>query len=270
MSGWALWRCKSQLAFSPDDDGILTGAAKLAAHEGPWHPVWERYCEAPNRYPNVPQKIRQCRMPDLNLFSNSKTHGSWPQWNEAQENDLRNSLKSLKNLPEHEARKRIIELNKKHKNRRKLVWAEIGESQVALALKYLAKLAEHTKSPIASGNVKDITASYSNFGWKADSAVLSALTCINNKENLEAVFTAVRSVYMPWIEESASYLQKLFDKTPYPCGSHSDHKLAAKNSGECLLFIDGLRFDAAKRLLTLLDKKGFLQTKNWFGQPFQV
>ena len=261
--------CKSQLGFSPDDDGILTGAAKLAAHEGPWHPVWERYCEAPNRYPNVPQKIRQCRMPDLNLFSNSKTHGSWPQWNEAQENDLRNSLNTLKNLPEHEARKRIIELNKKHKNRRKLVWAEIGESQLSLALRYLTKLAEHTKSPIASGNVEDITASYSNFGWKADSAVLSALACINNKENLEAVFTAVRSVYLPWIEESASYLQKLFDKTPYPCGSHSDQKLATKNSGECLLFIDGLRFDAAKRLLTLLEKKGFITNEKlvWSALP---
>ena len=74
---------------------------------------------------------------------------------------------------------------------------------------------------------------------------------------MEAVFTAIRSVYLPWIEESASYLQKLFDQSPYPCGSHSDQKLAAKNSGECILFIDGLRFDTAKRLLTLFRKKRF-------------
>ena len=74
-------------------------------------------------------------MPDLNLFSNSETHGSWPQWNETQENDLRNSLNTLKNLPEHEARKRIIDLDKKHRDRRKLVWAEIGESQLVACIK---------------------------------------------------------------------------------------------------------------------------------------
>ena len=200
--------CKSQLAFSPDDDGVLTGAAKLATHEGPWQAVWERYCEAPNRYPKIPVKIRQCRMPDLDLFSNAETHGSWPQWNETQEKELRKSLNSLSTLPEHEARKRILDLDKKHRDRRKLVWAEIGESQLALALRHLARLSEYTKNPIANGTVEDITASYSSFGWKADSAALSALACVDNKENMEAIFTSIRSVYLPWIEESASYLQQ--------------------------------------------------------------
>jgi len=38
--------CKSQLAYHPQNDGALSGAAKLAAHEGPWQAVWKRYCEA--------------------------------------------------------------------------------------------------------------------------------------------------------------------------------------------------------------------------------
>lgn len=261
--------CKSQLAFSPDNDGVLTGAAQLAFHDGPWHPVWERYCEAPNRYPNIPLKIRQCRMPDLDLFSNVETHGSWPQWNETQEKDLRNSFNSISKLPEHEARKRLLDLDKKHRDRRKLVWAEIGESQLVLALRHLARIAEYTKNPIASGTVEDITASYINFGWKADSAVLSALACINNKENMGAVFTAIRSVYLPWIEESASYLQKLFDQSPYPGSVHSDHKGFDSQNGECILFVDGLRFDTAKRLLALFEKKGFITAEKfaWAALP---
>jgi len=108
-----------------------------------------------------------------------------------------------------------------------------------------------------------------NFGWKADSAALSALACINHKENMEAVFTAIRSVYLPWIEESASYLQKLFDQSPYPGGVHSDHKVIDSHNGECLLFVDGLRFDTAKRLLALFEKKGFIATEKfaWAALP---
>lgn len=249
--------CKSQLAFNPDNDGVLTGAAKLASHDGPWHPVWERFCEVPNRYPNIPVRIRQCSMPDLTLFSNSQTHGSWPQWNETKEKDLRNSLKSLKDLPEHEARKQILELDKKHRDRRKLVWAEIGESQLALASKHLANLAEYIKNPIASGTIKDLTAMYCNFGWKADAAVLGALSCINNKGNLEAVFTAIRSVYLPWIEESARYFQKLIQQSPYPGGSCTHRKSEEKKDGECILFVDGLRFDLTKRLIAVLSRKNY-------------
>ena len=261
--------CKSQLSFSPDDEGVLTGAAKLAAHEGPWKPVWDRFCEAPARYPNIPGKIRQCKMPDLNLFSNSKTHGSWPQWNESQEKDLRNSLKALNKLAPHEARNRILELNKNHKNRRKLVWAEIGESQLALALKYLAKLAELTQNPIANGSVEDLTASYSSFGWKADSSVLKALACITSQANTEPVFAAIKSVYSLWMEQSASYVQKLFDSSPYPGGSKTGRKETTKKNGECTLFIDGLRFDVAKRLCGILDGKGFSTNEKavWSALP---
>lgn len=34
--------CKSQLAFNPQKEGVLAGAAKLANHEGPWKAVWDR------------------------------------------------------------------------------------------------------------------------------------------------------------------------------------------------------------------------------------
>lgn len=256
--------CKSQLAFSPDDDGVLIGAAKLAAHEGPWHPVWERYCEAPNRYPNIPLKIRQCRMPDLELFSNAQTHGSWPQWNENQENDLRKSLQATKDLPAHEARKRILKLDEQHRDRRKLVWAEIGDAQLALALKHLARLAEYTQNPIASGSAEDLVVSFNSYGWKADAAVLKALAYINNKENMAAVFTAIRAVYMPWIEDSALYVQKLFADVQYPDDMVSDHKAIYQKGGECILFVDGLRFDTAKRLLVLFDKNGLVASEKIF------
>lgn len=109
--------CKSQLAFDPENDGSLKGAELLAGRKGPWLPVWERFCEAPKRYRNIPALIRQCSMPQTNLFSNADTHGGWPQWNEGREQTLREELLKIQALPPHEARNRLKDLETRHKER---------------------------------------------------------------------------------------------------------------------------------------------------------
>ncbi len=60
--------CKSQLAFNPETDGILEGAARLAVYEGPWKAVWDRYCEAPRRYPGIPDQILKCKNANAESF----------------------------------------------------------------------------------------------------------------------------------------------------------------------------------------------------------
>ena len=160
-------------------------------------------------------------------------------------------------LPEHKARQRILELEREHRDRRKLVWAEMGESQMALVLKHLARMAESTNNPIVAGTIEDICAMYCNFGWKVDDAVLKALSCIDNKDNREAVFVAIRSVYLPWMEQSARYFQKVTDQSFYPGGTCQNQKTVKYKKGECVLFVDGLRFDTAKRLMGSLSQKGY-------------
>ncbi len=261
--------CKSQLGFDPESEGPVAGAGRLALNAGPWRPVWERFCEAPNRYPNIPSNIRKCRMPELDLFSNSKTHGSWPQWNESQERRLRQSLHALSDLPAHKAREKVVELETRHRDRRKLVWAETGESPLALALKHLAILAEHTKKKLAGGGMEDMAAGYASFGWKADAAVLNALSFVDSKENLEAMTAVVRAVYLPWIEESALYLQRLAIEFGYPGGDFNTPKSFDDKDGTCLLFVDGLRFDLAKKLSSALSRKNCKveEKPNWAALP---
>ncbi len=261
--------CKSQLAFHPENDGILAGADRLASHEGPWKPVWERFCEAPKRYPNIPGRIRQCQMPHSDLFSGVETHNGWPQWNEDMENTLRQSLSSLWEHPPHEARKRIADLVKQHCARKELVWAELGEAPLACAVEHLGVLAEITSNALSAGTMSDLATAYSNSGWKADDAVLRILACITRQEDLEAVTTAVRSIYLPWVEESARYLQHVVDKSGYPCKTKSGRSVSLDISGECILFVDGLRFDVAHRLETLLLDAGLHVDEkiNWAALP---
>jgi len=248
--------CKSKLGFNPQKEGILTGVAKLASCEGPWLPIWKRFCEAPKRYSKVPIRLLQCKMPPIELFSDERTHGSWPQWNDDQEKLLRKELKNLEKLPSHEARKRIIELETKHGKRRDLVWAELGEAPLAFSIEHCARLATLTQNSLAAGSIDDLLARYCDFGWQADDALLFALSYVSKIEDVEAAKTAIRSLYIPWAEECAQYLQKKVDESDYPGGSASDETLSKYSEGECVLFIDGLRFDVAKRLKDRLTRKG--------------
>ena len=72
-------------------------------------------------------------------------------------------------------------------------------------------LAAITQTNLAAGTVEDLVAGYGNYGWKADDAVIRALAYIESPTDFEAISTAIRSVYLPWAEESARHLQKIVD-----------------------------------------------------------
>jgi hypothetical protein len=262
--------CKSQLAFNPEAEGSLAGARKLAMREGPWEPVWNRYCEAPQRYPNIPTLIRQCRPPDLSVLDSpaEKLRG-WPQWNDDQESLLKQEWLGLKQRPAHDARRRVLELEKAHALRRDLVWAGLGESPLALASAHLAVIAEVTRTPLAAGSIEDLQVGFTTQGWRADDAVLSALQCVEKSADLPAVTEAIRAIYLPWIEESARYLQQLVDRSGYPGGTIATARAFAAAKGECVLFVDGLRFDTARRLRAVLEGQGgdVAETPTWTALP---
>ena len=154
-----------------------------------------------------------------------------------------------------------------HGRRRNLVWAELGESPLAVALEPLAILAEVTKVSLAAGTVHDLANGYRNHGWKADNAVMCALACVETNEDFKAVSTSIRTVYRPWVEESASYLQKIVDGANYPGGTCLTAKPYSSTQRECLLFVDGLRFDTGKRLAEMLDCSGFDVTEELSWTP---
>ncbi|WP_419594020.1 BREX-1 system phosphatase PglZ type B, partial [Thiolapillus sp.] len=89
---------ESQLGFNPQKEGVLAGAERLALQEGPWKTVWQRFCEAPHRYPNIPKQITKCNPPVFDLLANAESASGWPQWNEQQEKILLNDLKALEQL----------------------------------------------------------------------------------------------------------------------------------------------------------------------------
>jgi len=168
--------------------------------------------------------------------------------------------------------KKILDLEKQHGTRRRLVWAELGESSLSKALEHLSILASGTARPLAAGTIEEIAATYQSFGWTADDAAIRALASTKKPEDMEAVKIAVRAVYLPWAEESARYLQRLVEVSGYPGVNKSAGKSRSYSSledGSCILFVDGLRFDLAQRLKEMLANRGCQVEEiiNWAALP---
>ncbi len=245
--------CKSQLAFDPENDGPLKAASMLAYHKGSWDGVWGRFCEAPSRYLNVPSWLRKTSPPQ-DLYED---RSAWPQVNERAEAALRQQLLNMAKLTPHEARDKIIDTENEHAVRRHSVWAELNEAPLAVALKSLATLATVTKQSLASGTMSDMAAAYQTIGWTADAAALEALTNAQKPEDFKAVEAVLQTIYLPWIDEAAGHLQTQVMTGKYPQGIATDPKLSEPQSGECMVFVDGLRFDLAKQLEARLQQDGY-------------
>jgi len=115
-------------------------------------------------------------------------------------------------------------------------------------------LAETTGTSLAAGTADDQTAGYRHHGWQADDAVVRALAPIGSADDLAAVSAAIRAVYLPWAEESARHLQQVVADASYPGGTCFTVRPLSIVPGECLLFVDGLRFDLGKRLTAMLEQ----------------
>jgi len=264
--------CDYHFAFQPDREGVMAAAEKLANHAGAWAAIWQRYREAARRYKNIPAQIRRAVPPSNTLewrMPTSVIHQGWPQWNALHEAELRGRLLDLLNQTPQAARKSISDLEQLNGSRRSTVWAELGEAPLAQALGHLHVIASTSANvPLNGGTLDDLFTLYQTSGWRADSAVMQALACVTDLDDIRAIETAIRAVYLPWAETSARYLQQVVQRSVYPRTPQQEAQ-SQFNDGTYLLFVDGLRYDVAQRLLECLQAMQFEVTlkTSWAALP---
>jgi hypothetical protein len=267
---WAAFTsvCKTQFAFHPQD-GELVAATRLATRTGPWTLIWQRYAEAPALYPGIPALIRRCSPPIFDMLTDVETAGGWPQWNDGREADLQASLRALANCSPHEARETVLRLERDHGARRRLVWATLDQAPLARSLEPLSELARITRRTLAAGTLRDMQEAYATEGWRADDAVLRALEQARTPETFAAITSAIRSIYLPWAEDAARYLQGLVAAGKPPGGVREPGPPAYVTKNQCVMFVDGLRFDLARRLTARLQERGFSvqEQASWVALP---
>ena len=263
---WSAFRalCTRQYRFDPDDDGPIAAAALLGKRGGHWAVVWERFAEAPSAWTNVPAQLHAARPQKPVAMFDDSVEETWPQDNDEAERRLRAELKTLDNATASQARQGITELEAKHGARRDWVWATLGQSPLAMALAHLQRLAEAAEKSLAGATLHALAEAWTTSGWQADDAALRALAAVEHAEDVAAVAAAVVAVYRPWLEQAALSFQERLRAHPEEW-QRAEPISAAE--GTCLLFSDALRFDAAQRLLTPLQQRGFDVSLDWRLTP---
>jgi hypothetical protein len=238
-----LQQCKGEYDFDPMSNGPITAARRLGDRQGAWAEVWRRFADMPERYPGIPQLLRQAR--PLELFTEHAE--AWPQDNEAAEDQLRTLLLDFAVLTPEGARKEATGLNAEHAWRRATVWADLGLAPLSFAVEQLAALAEMTVRPLESRDLAALTSDYGERGWQADDAALRALAAARTSEDRAAVAAAADVLYRGWVEQGAVAMQRAIGST-----ANGDEYAASQpvvaTKGALALFVDGLRLDIAHRL----------------------
>jgi hypothetical protein len=258
---WAAFvsRCKAEYGFDPEKDGVIVAGEKLGLREDEiWKNLWKRFEESPLLYPGLPEVLRESKPSGKLIFDKEP----WPDENDNEEKSLRQDLLNLSSKSAAEARKKIEELERKHHKRRDWVWAKIGQSRLAKALEHLAVVADETSQNIGGDSPDAMAAVYRESGYKADMAAMSALGSVKLNEANRAIEAALRSIYLPWLDDAARHFQKLITANPLPSGFGELPGINAE-VGECLLFADSLRFDISHRLTALAEEQQLKVSFNW-------
>ena len=252
-SRWATFRdvCNREFGFDPDTDGILAAADALTEGGGKWDEVWQRFCDAPKLYPGVCTALRAAHPKDLfGLIDQSRR----PGLNEDQENKLRNELEAVVEFAHGDACNKVAALDEEHKERRRWVWAQLGESPFALAMDPLGRLARAAKHTLGGATTEALISDYVAEGWRCDRAALEAQRCLKPGAEHNLIAKVVRALYEPWLDGSARRFQELLSADDADPG-----KLATgieADADTCILFTDGLRFDLGMMLQERLESRG--------------
>ena len=164
-------------------------------------------------------------------------------------------LMALDNVPPHEARSTLLHLDKQHGQRRRWYgqnWAK--PRWLRLWNTWLCWPKPPGMAwPVLQRSLQPHTAIRAG----GRTTLSSGRFASEKPADVEVISIAIRSVYLPWAEASARYLQKVVEGSSYPGGTIDASTPVPRQAGECVFFVDGLRFDAARRLANMLVSNGF-------------
>ena len=263
-NGWRAFRaeCRNELRFDPAAEADVSAGAKLGAGKDRWEDVWTRFTEAPEAFPGVAEVLARGRPAGVLLLDRER----WPDLNEDDEGSVRRELAGLPKLSHAEACRKVVRLEAAHGDRRNWVWARLGLSPLAAVLKPLARLAESADAAIGGATPDDVARVYADRGWRADAGAREALALAPGADE-ETVAGAARHLLEPWLEDSARAFQESLKHHALP--SAGDQPDVVAGDDECIVFVDGLRYELGRRLADRLEALGCSATTRhrWAAIP---
>lgn len=264
-NGWAAFcsRCREERSFDPESEADVTAGERLAAGEGPWKAVWERFVEAPAGYGDIAGLLRRSK-PVVGALPFQRER--WPDLNEEDENVVRKVLGGLPKLGHVKACETVLRLEEEHARRRDWVWARMGLAPLAQVLQPLARLAAACGTSLGGMTPDEVASAYAERGWQADASAWEAVALAPRGDE-DFVATAVRHLLEPWLEDGARAFQAAVERTSLPGRGGQPPVEAAED--QCIVFADGLRYDLGQRLAERLEGRGCRVTvqRRWAALP---
>ncbi len=264
---WESFRglCQSEFGLDPEGVPAAEVAGMLVRAEVGLDRVWSRFAESPQLYAGVAKLLRDPVGAAQGLLVLDPSRD--PRINEQEEAELRQGLQAAAGLAHGQACAKVLELEKRHAERREWVWARTEMSPWAWALQPLARLAQLARKPLGGATLSQAVTEYAQSGWECDRAALDALVHFRNGADAGILRKLVQALYEPWLDASARHFQSLLlqllsatsmNETPTVAGS--DGGGVDEGRDVCLLFVDGLRFDLANLLAARLEARSLQVT----------
>ena len=250
-SRWSAFsaECRSTLRFDPETEASVSAGARLGGGTGRWADVWTRFKEAPDAFPGVPEVLALSRPAGELPLDRER----WPDLNDEDEESVRGALAVLPKMSHADACRAVTRLEAEHAHRRSWVWAHLRRSPFAMLLEPLARLAETAEAAIGGATPDDVAKVYADRGWIADASAREVLS-LAPAEAEQTVVGAVRHLLGSWLDDSARAFQSAVDRQPLPTAGNQP--AIAAGDDECVVFVDGLRYELGRRLTERLEAMG--------------
>lgn len=253
--------CKRELDFSPEAESADEVAMWVMEGRRGTEQLWERFEEAPKMYEGFATLLSGAKgQPGLSIRPERD-----PSYNQEQEIQLADDLAALAKLNHKEAAAKVIALEAAHALRRDWVWAKLDKAPLAEALRPLAVLAKCSEKHLG-GDMKSLVSGYIDHGWRCDHAALTAMNMAWKSSRRDAVLSVIRTLYEPWLSQSAKLFQEQVNKNPEALMVSGEKRDIEE--GTCRLFVDGLRFDLAQALKEWFCQKGLTVESHYRIAPF--
>ncbi|MBK7210553.1 MAG: BREX-1 system phosphatase PglZ type B [Xanthomonadales bacterium] len=251
-------QCKAEFSFDPIKDGPLAAAKRLAERNSAWANAWARFQESPANYRGIVKWLNQAAPLNPGMFDSPEV---WPSINESQELQLQHALEALRDRPQVEAIRMVIDLEERHCARRDYPWHKLGLSPLAAALRPLAELAVLCQNVPGAPTSDAYAQSYADEGWRVDAAALATMEGCDSPHVHAALLGTLRSIYLPWLDATSRHLQQLIHTEGQATTKRG--KIIESAAGRVIIFADGLRMDVAHQLSERLGAKEMECSQDW-------
>ena len=255
--------CQQQFGFDPNDGVKESLLGQLCTADQQWEAVWQRFVDTAH---NLPGLVNQ--LASVKPFGLLDEASHFLSINNEKETALESELHALLQQDADSLRSKVLQLEQNHAERRDWIWHRLGYAPFASILKPLSTVIEQAKE--FSGPSPQVMAdAYESNFWQVDAAALEAMSLTKESQQQELVANLLAVLYTPWLERTALEFQRLVEQQGYPGSGGAKQAAQSYQDSQVVLFVDGLRFDTAQRLmekLAGLSAKSELAT-HWSALP---